>query len=177
MLEEKELSIIYKKHSTELLTYIYSFVRSRDTSEDILQEAFERLIRYSREHYVDLATVRPFLYKICRNRSIDHIKKNGRISTSNIDDHQDISNGEDLLADIERRELLDRVHDLIDRKDPLTRSIFYMKAELDKTYIEIAEALGVSERTTKRKMHALLEYLSEELDKTGFTKILSILIA
>ena len=69
---------------------------------------------------------------------------------------------------VEYEELKQRVDRLVDEKDNVSRSVYIMRTELSLSYEEIAENLGISERTAKRKMRAILEYLANSLENSGF---------
>jgi len=177
MIDNRTLSEIYDKHARELFVYIYGFVRSRETAEDILHDAFVRLMRFSSNHPLDESNIRAFLYKIARNLCIDHVRKNRKKQESPLHDNIEYTGLRTVQEDLEYNDLRQRVAELVDKKDPISRSVFIMRTELSLTYEEIAKNLGISERTAKRKMKSMLEYLAESLEKYGYKFLLLILLA
>jgi RNA polymerase sigma-70 factor (ECF subfamily) len=177
MIDNNTLSDIYDKHARELFVYIFGFVRSRESAEDILHDAFVRLIRFSRDHPLDERNIRAYLYKIAKNLCIDHVRKNRNKQESTLHDNIEYTGSRTVQEDVEYNDLRQRVAGLIDKKDPVSRSVYIMRTELSFTYEEIAKNLGISERTAKRKMKAMLEYLAESLEKHGYKLILLILLA
>lgn len=177
MIDDRTLSDIYDKHARELFVYIYGFVRSRETAEDILHETFVRFMRFSREHILDESNIRAFLYKISRNLCIDHLRKNRKKQEFPLHDTIEYPGSHTAQDDVEYDELRQIVAELVEKKDPVSRSVYIMRTELSLTYEEIAKNLGISERTAKRKMKAMLEYLAESLEKHGYKLLLLILLA
>lgn len=177
MIDERTLSDIYKKHGRELLAYICGFVRGTETAEDILHDAFVRLIRYSQNHPFDENNIRAFLYKIARNLCIDYSRKSRKHQESSLVENVEYAGSRTQQDDVEYNELKRRVDGLVDAKDPVSRSVYIMRTELSLPYEEIAENLGISERTAKRKMRNMLEYLAESLEKYGFKLLLLFFLA
>ncbi len=176
MIDNKKLSDIYDRHSRELFIYICGFVRVPETAEDILHDAFVRLMRYSEKYPLDEANLRAFLYRIARNLCVDHARKMRAARMTTIDESIR-SGGMGVPEELEQRDLIRIVEELVERKDALTRSVYLMRTELDMQYREIADNLGISERTAKRKMRSMLEYLADSLEKSGFRILIFVLLA
>lgn len=166
MLDEEKIAEIYDSFARELIVYIHGFVRSREVAEDLLHETFIRLIVHARREAFYEKNVRALLYTIARNLAIDYIRR--------------LRAGEALHArampgaavrspdlEVEHRELEDRIDRFMAALSPLDRSVFIMKKELQLTYGEMAEILGISERTAKRRMQRMLIKLSGELENEG----------
>jgi len=168
MIDERTLGDIYARHARELLAYICGFVRIRETAEDILHDAFVRLIRYSRDYPLDDRNIRAFLYKTSRNLCIDHARKMRKTRESQLLDNIEYDGARYEREQVEYEELKQHIDRLVDEKDTVSRSVYIMRTELSLPYEEIAENLGISERTAKRKMRAMLEYLAKSLEKSGF---------
>ena len=178
MIAKETLEKYYTAYSEELVVYIYSFVRSNDTAEDILHDLFIKIIKYSENHEIDETHVRALLYKSAKNLCINYIQKNKRISSSPFDENINLVNPTSSIEeDVEKKELMERVHSLIDTRDETTRSIYYLKTEMNLTYQEIADRLGISLRTAKRKMSILLAFLADSLENEGFFKLYSFFLA
>ena len=176
MIDNKTLSDIYDRHHHELFVYICGFTRAPETAEDYLHDAFVRLIRYSQKYPLDPTNIRAFLYRTARNICIDHARRSRKLKISPLEENLK-SGGSDPQEDLELRELHGTVSSLVDASDQVSRSVYLMRTELDMPYREIAEALNISERTAKRKMSSMLEYLADALEKAGFRLSMLILLA
>lgn len=168
MTDERLLKEIYERYARELISYIYGFVRVRETAEDILHDAFVKLIKYSRDYSLDERNIRAFLYKTARNLCIDDSRKNRKKQESRLEENIEYAGARDDQESVEYKELRQYVDRLVDEKDPVSRSVYIMRTELSLPYEEIAKNLGISERTVKRKMRAMIEYLADSLEKSGF---------
>jgi len=176
MIDNKTLSDIYDRHHHELFVYICGFTRMPEAAEDLLHDAFVRLIDYSRKYPLDEKNIRAFLYTTARNLCIDHARRNRKLDVSPLPENLE-SGGSAPQDELELRELRLKVQSLVDGRDPVSRSVYLMRTELEMPYQEIAEALGISERTAKRKMSSILEYLADSLEKSGFKLLILVLLA
>jgi RNA polymerase sigma factor (sigma-70 family) len=176
MIDSTTLGGIYDRHSRELFIYICGFTRDPEAAEDLLHDTFERLIRYSMKYTLDLGNVRAFLYRTARNLCVDRARRRPERETSALPDNLS-STAVSPYDELVNRDLMERVCALVDARDPLSRSVYLMRTELDLPYDDIADALGISVRTAKRKMQAMLEYLAESLQKYGYMIFLLILLA
>ena len=64
---------ILNEHQGILLGYVYGLVHNHDISQDVVQEAFIRLCQQNQEDIE--GHERPWLFKVCRNKAIDILRK------------------------------------------------------------------------------------------------------
>ncbi|MBN1532895.1 MAG: sigma-70 family RNA polymerase sigma factor [Spirochaetes bacterium] len=167
MIERERLSEIYERFSGELFRYIYGFVKSRDTAEDLLHDVFVRFIGYSRERDVREEGIKALLYTISKNICIDHLRKTGRVRLEEFDEATLPQGPADEAADDGYAARAERLHELVEAMDADSRSLYTMRVEMAMTYREIAERLSMSERTVKRRMAALVKSLMLALRSGG----------
>jgi RNA polymerase sigma factor (sigma-70 family) len=167
MLDNKKISELYDALAKELLIYIYSFVRSQETSEDILHDAFIRLLIHAKDDSIVENNLRAMLYKIARNLCIDHLRKKNRGIEVELNESIESSENEPI-DDLNAKYLHEKIDSILKSCDPVSRSVFIMKKELMLTYESIALRLGISERTAKRKMRQITEKLVTGLKKCDF---------
>jgi RNA polymerase sigma factor (sigma-70 family) len=167
MIDNKKISDLYDSLAKELIIYIYSFVRSRENAEDILHDAFIRLLIQVQNEKVTDINLRAMLYTISRNICIDHLRKNKRNEITLLDENLTAS-GREMIEDLSAAELQEKINSFLETSDPVSRSVFIMKKELMLTYEEIAKRLKISERTAKRKMKKVTENLISHLRKSDF---------
>lgn len=167
MIDNNKISELYDKHSRELLIYIYSFVKSQESSEDILHDAFIRLIKHAKDDSITDKNLKSMLYTTAKNLCIDHLRKTKRETETELDENiKSVKN--EAIESLAASELQKKIDDYIKNFDPLSRSIFIMKKELNLTFEDIAGNLNISERTAKRKIKKITEQLIEELKKCDF---------
>ncbi len=170
MLEKDRIIEYYRNFKKELYIYIYRFTGSQENSEDILHDCFINLIKYSQDHEINELSVRAFLYKTAHNISINFLKRSSRFEFSSIEEKGggNIIGEDNTVDEIFTRDLNEKIYSIINTMDPLSRSIFVMKKELNLSLGEIGINTGFSERTVRRKLQKAVKYIVEELKKTDF---------
>ncbi len=169
MIDSDEIARLYDRHARELLAFIYAFVRSRETAEDLLHDCFVRLIRFSSERAIDDSNMRALLYKIARNISIDHQRRERRRGLHIAQSPAEPSRPDDVADRSEMDEAEREIVRILESADTIARSVYLMRRESGMTYAEIARCLSISERTAKRKMRTMLAVLAKGLGKAGFS--------
>jgi len=167
MIDNKKISELYDSLARELLIFIFSFVKSQEISEDILHETFIRLLTHAKNDSINDKNLRALLYTISRNLCIDYIRKKKREHVMPLDENIKAPDREAADA-FEAVELKTKIEDTLGKCDPVSRSIFIMKRELELTYDEIAIRMNISKRTAIRKMQKISAVLAEELKKYDF---------
>ena len=158
-----------------LKRYVRHLVRSRDTADEIVQEAFLRAY----EHADEERSAKPLLYAIARNLAMDHHRHERSAQTGALRDigaSTVLPEGESesleswLLAE-EQSSLL---KDAVEKLSPQCRTAFALKVFHGHSYREIAEKLGIAEKTVEvhisRGMRETFRYLRQryQLKDTSF---------
>ncbi|OHD71866.1 MAG: hypothetical protein A2W19_04120 [Spirochaetes bacterium RBG_16_49_21] len=169
MLSKEKISHIYKQYSKEIFRYLYKLTGNQDSSEDILQEVFEKFIVYTAQKDINVEKYRAFLYKTAHNEGVNYLIKSKKIQFNNIDAMEDSLKCEDtniqncIAADLQRE-----IYRVLETIRPETRSMFILHKENEMTYDEIARHLDVSSRTVRRRIKQVLDLLFDELKKEGY---------
>ena len=135
------------RYQSRLLAFCRHMLSSREDAEDVLQEvfaaAFNAILADERE-----INVRPWLYRIARNRSLNHLRRAQAIGVDSMDVH--LSEGGLTTADkVHRREefrlLMGDVQEL-----PETQRTALLLREIDAlSYEQIAEAMETTVPSVK----------------------------
>ncbi len=166
MLEEKNISELYQKHSRELFSYLLRFTSSQENAEDLLHDTFAALIAYSKKNRIDESTIRAFLYKSAHNLALNFLNKNKKETLT--EEMYTVTDKTSVEEDVSAKLLLSEIYRILDTLDETDRSIFIMKKELSMPTGEISEAVGKSERTVRRSLERTLKIIAGELKKDGF---------
>lgn len=75
--DQPVLADLYEAHRAELFAYLVRMTRDRESAEDILQEAFIRLIKEARAGRMP-DSVRPWLYRVATNEVISRARRGAR---------------------------------------------------------------------------------------------------
>lgn len=139
---EAAFETLIARYRTRLLAFCRHMVGSTEDAEDILQEVFVSAYRAMLADDREL-NVRPWLYRIARNRSLNHLRRPRPTGV----DSMDIFEGGAAVA------TADRVHDKLDLEDlvedvkrlPETQRTALMLREMgDLSYDQIAEAMDTT---------------------------------
>lgn len=140
-----------------LISYAREITGEMESAKDAVQDTF---IRLSRQNLSDLQPrLRPWLFIVCRNCALDHLRKVVKFSADSVEEHdrvsEDPSPDERAMATEEGRRIWDMVAGL-----PLQqREIVKLKFEADLSYKEMAEILKTSVSTIGVQLHEAMETL------------------
>jgi RNA polymerase sigma factor (sigma-70 family) len=155
------------RYQARLLRFCWQILRSKEDAEDALQDvlaaAFTAILADNREIYV-----RPWLYRIARNRCINQLRRATAVSTGTMDEHH-AENGRTLVETVLRRqafrELICDVQQLPDSQ----RTALLLREIDGFSYLEIAFAM----RTTVPSVKSLLVRARAGLVKSTRTRSLT----
>jgi RNA polymerase sigma factor (sigma-70 family) len=130
---------LVSRYQSRLLAFCRHMLGSREDAEDVLQEvfaaAFNAILADERP-----INVRPWLYRIARNRSLNHLRRASAIGVDSMDVHyaeHGISTAEKVLRRESFRQLIGDVHKL-----PETQRTALLLREIDAlSYEQIADAM------------------------------------
>jgi RNA polymerase sigma factor (sigma-70 family) len=135
------------RYQSRLLSFCRHMLSSREDAEDVLQEvfaaAFNAVLADERE-----INVRPWLYRIARNRSLNHLRRASAVGVDSMDVHfadHGMSTGDHAIRRESFRELLGDVHEL-----PETQRTALLLREIDAlSYEQIAQAMETTVPSVK----------------------------
>src|ERR1700761_8242386 len=101
------LAILFERHHVPLFRYMLQLTRDRHRSEDIVQEAFLRVLKYGKTYRPELS-FRVWLYQMARNIHIDAIRKQRpEVSTDKAEMIRSLEDAPDVsVAERQNQELL-----------------------------------------------------------------------
>lgn len=172
MLSREKLAEIYDLYGGELLAFALGFIPDRDAAEDVLHDAFVRLINFSARRDIDESNIRALLYRITKNLCYDRYRKGGRALRVERELALERAAEPSLYGEYENKEVLGHVREAAAGLDEETRAIYHMRIDRSMGYGEIADLLGVSERTAKRKMSRAIEHIRRFLKGKGYLLII-----
>lgn len=131
--------VLVARYTTRLLSFCRHMLGSREDAEDVLQEVFTAA--FSALHADDRpVNVRPWLYRIARNRSLNHLRRTPAIGVDSMDVHlaeHGISTADKVHRREEFRQLIADVGTLPETQ----RSALIMREMDNLSYEQISEAM------------------------------------
>jgi RNA polymerase sigma-70 factor (ECF subfamily) len=164
---------IYKRYCRRLYGFIFRFLKSREDSEEIVQEVFLKI--WEAQKKIDsFHSFDSFVFTIAYNSAISLLRK--RITEQKYLDQlklrQWFASSPDLIDEIQFRELEAKVDDLLNNLTPRQREIYRLSREQGFSRDEIAEKLKISSNTVKNHLVTALAYLKSELNNGLLISIL-----
>ncbi len=159
--------VLYRRHRQSLYRFMYRSVGDKGTAEDLYQDVWTRLID-ARDRYEVTARFQTYLYRIARNRLIDHYRKHAPALLEN----PDLEPAQDHHTDTQHRaHPIDQASNSAALADALKelpleqRTAFIMRAERDMSLAEIASISGVGRETIKSRLRYATGKLRDLLGK------------
>src|SRR6202162_525180 len=145
--QQAAFEALVSRYQSRLLAFCRHMLGSREDAEDVLQDvfaaAYNALIADARA-----INVRPWLYRIARNRSLNHLRRATAIGVDSMDEHfaeHGLSTGDRAIRRESFRELLADVHRL-----PETQRTALLLREIDAlSYEQIAHAMETTVPSVK----------------------------
>ncbi|MDO6674955.1 sigma-70 family RNA polymerase sigma factor [Tenacibaculum sp. 1_MG-2023] len=168
---EYSIELLIKRHQQRLYSFIYSKVQNRDTTEDIFQDTFIKVIRTLKKgNYNEEGKFLPWVMRIAHNLIIDFFRKNNRMPTFNNTEEFDIFS---VLSDgalnaegkIIKEQILNDVKELVEELPEEQREVLKMRIYNDMSFSEISENTGVSINTALGRMRYALINLRKIIEK------------
>ena len=159
--------VLVSRYSSRLLAFCRHLLGSREDAEDVLQEvlaaAFNAMLADDRP-----INVRPWLYRIARNRCLNHLRRIQAVGVDSMDVHfsdQGASTADKVHEREEFRLLVGDIHEL-----PETQRTALVLREMDAlSYEQIAEAM----ETTVPSVKSLLVRARISLAEAAEARVLS----
>jgi RNA polymerase sigma-70 factor (ECF subfamily) len=165
---------LYAVHIDNVYKYIYLFSKSKEETEEILQEVFVNIWEH-REKLEAVTSFKHYVFRAAKNRMINHIRHN-RIKDRVLSEIREQAMTTQASPDDEMtyKEYHRLIAEAIERLPPKRRDIFKMHIEEGITYTEIAEQLKISISVVKKQYYKASHFVRQYLYTKG--EILSLLL-
>lgn len=163
------LTAVAERYHQPLVRFCAALLGDATKAEDVVQDTLGKL---RSPGAVPSGALRPWLYKLARNRCLDILRRAQRSPTANrplktgFDAAQATAGPGTQMAREERRAL---IRQIVDQMPDDYRDVLMLKFFEGLTRAEIAEVLDVSEQTVKGRLARASDYLETELRKYTWT--------
>lgn len=147
---------LFRKYYSSLCDFVLRIVKSRDATEDIVQEVFARLW-IDRAEWFPEVSVKAYLHKAVRNTALNYLKHLHVVTSWS--QNQPESTVGDIIEDIANREMLAALRKAIEELPEGSKTVFLLSREEGLTYAEIADVLNISPKTVETQMGRALKAL------------------
>lgn len=149
-----------REHEQALIRYAFSLLRDLEAARDVVQDCFFRLCQQEPESVQ--SHTKAWLFKVCRNRALDVLKKNRRMTTLETQHLEALQEGlyHDSPAELTaRRETQQEALHLLEQLPENQREVIRLRFQSDLSYRDIAEVTGLSVSNVGFLLHTGLKQL------------------
>lgn len=154
--------VALEAHEQRLLRYAFRLTRNADTARDVVQDTFLRLC--AADQRAIGGYVLPWLYRVCRNRALDVMKKEQRMEPM---DSGRMARQPDPApapgAAMDERDRVALVMKTLAELPDKQQEVFRLKFQEQLSYKEISEVTGFQVNNVRYLLHTALKRVRETL--------------
>jgi len=162
----RQFQAVFDTYYNPLCNYAFTFTKSTESSEDIVQDLFIKIWEDRRELLTE-TTIRYYLFTAVRNNSISWLRQEKKLAIvpflSSLAAHTTVP-GEEESPVADHRQVLEEG---IATLPPKCREVFELSRFSHMTYKEIAASLGISVKTVENQLGKALKILRAFLREKG----------
>ena len=157
----RQSGILFERYSKKLYNYYLRTTYDSALSEDLSQQAFEKMIKY-RESFRENSSFKSWLFKIASNVKNDHFRK----EKSHRNRNQVYSSGIDSAVNpyekMHQSECSKQIHQALNKLPADQREVIWLTRFEKMKYADVAEMQGCTESAIKVKVHRAMKRLKIE---------------
>lgn len=173
-MEENELILLLKQSNQEAFTTLYKkywkqvynfsrlYLTSQSVAEEVVQEVFIKVWE-SRDFMREGDNFKGLLFIITRNLIFNMHRKNLNEDFYKMTVLSAMENSYDIEEEIDAKNLGEYIDLLIADLPPRRQEIFNLSRKENKSYKEISQLLGVSEKTVENQIGEALKFLRKNI--------------
>ncbi|WP_254562233.1 RNA polymerase sigma factor [Dyadobacter diqingensis] len=158
---------LYTAYLSALMKYMFLFTKSRELSEEIVQDVFVKIWE-KKEGLLTVHSFQAYIFKTAKNQLLDHMRKEqsqSRFFTlSGPFEEACEEQADDNLIYGQYYQLAQDAINLLPEK---RREVFELKTREELSLDEIAERLAISKSVVKKQLYAATGFVKDYLRKHG----------
>jgi RNA polymerase sigma-70 factor, ECF subfamily len=161
--DPEAFEVIYKTYYSQLCKFVFKFVKSKDASEDLVQNVFLNIWK-NHESLELRGEISSYLFTAVRNQALNYLKQQ-RTKSEYFEKNEYSDRENDLSPDQEYiiSEIEKALEDSIEKLPEKCRLIYTMNRQLGLKYSQIAELLGISIKTVETQMYRAVKSIRKYL--------------
>ncbi|MFC1607399.1 RNA polymerase sigma factor [Candidatus Latescibacterota bacterium] len=156
----EKMGMLFEKHHKHLYNFFRLVTRSREMSEDLVNDVFYRMLKYRHTYRPD-GDFKPWMFAVARNARIEYLRSCDRKAESLDDIPEPVSSVPGADKVLEREDDNALVRKALAALPEDKRELLIMSRYNHMKYREIGEALGCSEGTVKVRVHRAVKDLAD----------------
>jgi len=164
--DEHAFETLLLRYQRAVFNAVLRMVRQRDEADDLTQTTFLKAYERLRTFHSDQKFF-SWLYRIAINETINPLRRRGRLEPLG-DDRQSADHNPEQSA--VEADLSDHVQDALMSISADYRAVLVLRHFEDCSYEEIAQIVGVPEKTVKSRLFSARTLLRERLEARGILR-------
>ena len=164
-----DIEAVVAQHEAALLRYAARLAGNPVIAQDIVQDAFVRLVRHWRDGDRPAVPLVPWLYRVTHNLAVDYIRHEDRLQMLHARQAEELA--PDVPAgqrrQVERHEALAWTHRFLRELDPAEQQVAILRMQEGRSYKEISALTGRSVGNVGCLLHHATKHLAEKLKHVG----------
>lgn len=165
-MDEREFRHIVNENAAPLTAYAFAICSDIHTAQDAVQETFMQYLKSCG----GVQNIRPWLYRVCRNKLIDGFKASGARPAAPLENLNVPSEERNASENLQREEVHEALFAAIARLKEGEAEILNLKYFGEMSYEEIAEVLGISVSNVGVRLVRALESLKKIMKTEEISK-------
>ena len=161
-IHEQWIASVMEKYEAGLIRYAMLFTGSEDRARDVVQDTFIKLCRQKRPDVEQF--VKAWLYKVCRNRSLELLRKENRMMELN---ESTLSSTSSLTpspaVQAEQSDQIQLALSLVGMLPEKQQEVVRLKFQHQLSYKEISEVADISVSNVGVILHTALKHLRQKM--------------
>ena len=155
-----KMGLLFERHHRPLYGFLFHMTHQRESSEDMVQNVFYRMLRY-RQTFNGSGEFTTWMYHLARNVLKDHVKKNKASAQSyNLDELTERIGGGALPNEpIEKKQEWNTLRDAMANLSAENREILVLSRFQGLKYQEIAGIMEMTEGAVRVRIHRAIQNL------------------
>ena len=159
---QEAFTTLYKKYWKQVYNFSRLYLTSQSVAEEVVQEVFIKVWE-SRDCMREGDNFKGLLFIITRNLIFNMHRKNLNEDFYKMTVLSAMESSYDIEEEIDAKNLSEYIDLLIADLPPRRREIFNLSRKENKSYKEISQLLGVSEKTVENQIGEALKFLRKNL--------------
>ena len=156
----EKLGLLFEQHHKKLYNFFLLNIKSRQVSEDLVQDVFFRMLKY-RHTYRDKANFKTWMYTIARNARINYFREHNTRPEQLIDADDFVSSDPNPEEEYESQSDIDQLRKAMEELPEDKREVIIMSRFNNMRYEEIGKVLGCSVGTVKVRVYRAVRELTK----------------
>ncbi|MCT4589514.1 MAG: sigma-70 family RNA polymerase sigma factor [Carboxylicivirga sp.] len=160
--EQEVFHMLYNQHAETIRNFVYYKCGDIQQAEDITQDAFIKLWNNCKKVLIDKA--KSFVMKIAQNSFFNEVSHRKVVLDYEAGfSYNKVVESPDFV--LEEKEFGQRLKQCISNLPAKQREVFLLNRIDKKTYAEIAEITGITQKAVERRMHLALLELKKKIGR------------